>query len=175
MTGKTFTTQKLGTVELASGQVLVTDPCYIDGSEHMIGNFDLPTGSYDAEIALSDEGMWGVRVAELRVRKAGTVEASRKDTDKGAGVDSGQMMIGDAVRFLEDGWDEGDFSYDMVCDVTISNKGGLVENPHGVAVAAAARSGYGDGVYPIELLLDSVGETIGIAVTFIDPNEADDE
>ena len=74
-------------------------------------------------------------------------------------VDSGQLMITDPsyISYWDDKAEYGDnvegghFSYPGACDQTLSNRqGGQLYFPAGHSgVAVVARTGYGDGVYPV--------------------------
>lgn len=72
-------------------------------------------------------------------------------------VDSGQIMITDPgyLNYWEDNAygdsvPRGHFSYAGACDITLSGQAGQFNFPKGhEGIGVVARSGYGDGYYPV--------------------------
>lgn len=176
----------LGTFKLASGLMVISDPCYLgdDAKEVSLKPttadssivIEMAQGNYSAEIDLDDGS-----VSQLSVLKHGATVARSETRVAEVGVDSGQMMIGDLVPFKEDGWsddyDEQGFSYGGVCELTLSSeKAGVV--PAASAkhnVAAASSSGHGDGVYDVDLMYNASGTCVGARITFIEDEDEDSD
>lgn len=86
------------------------------------------------------------------------------------GVDSGQVMITDPCYVIDDGFSEKD--YETVCDITLSEQGvGPLHYEAGhEGKAVAARTGIGDGYYPVYATygyIEGFGERIlGLEIDF---------
>jgi hypothetical protein len=144
--------QEIGTFEVRSGRIEVSDPCYSGGDGHRIQALN---GTWIGEIEMSDEGSWGNRVAKLRAHREGILTPPFSFIGVAA-VDSGQMSISDADKFhLLPGE-----LYDTVCGKT--SPAGIIED-----FAVASSSGYGDGGYDIGVAKDSEGRVVAVEVVFI--------
>lgn len=153
-------------------QLLVSDPCY--SGDAIIDS--VKPGQWNAGVLKSDEGAWGIRVAELiAVHADYQFESVLSGVPKldwvrngSVGVDSGQMSITEAGKLSgQDGHEEW---YEMVCDITLDkSQWGVL--PNGVV----SSSGYGDGGYGVYIAENDKGETIGVAVVFISDDEDVDD
>jgi hypothetical protein len=141
----------VGTFEIKSGRIAVSDPCYGGDKE-----FPAKKGKWLASVKMSDEGSWGMRVARLMAHHEDHPVGGCRDLGDSVGVDSGQMSISDAeiCPALAHGL------YDEVCQKTAP--AGIVACGLGVA----SSSGYGDGGYA--LLIAKDGDlVVGAEVVFI--------
>ncbi|OJT57360.1 hypothetical protein [Bacillus licheniformis] len=88
----------LGTFEIKSGSVIVSDPCYEVGAWCQAKIDNVETGEWLAFVKQSDEGSWGIRNAELiifHINKMNRESFKWSMEDAYIGVDSGQAGIYD--------------------------------------------------------------------------------
>lgn len=173
----------LGTFEMVSGRMAVSDPCY-DADVWCRGELeDVLPGVWEASVIKRDEGDWGMRTAKLI--------AAHKDyvgSDVGpmmlapfeVGVDSGQAGLFDAHHYRDDavvvdpgtvinGDDPGALWYMRCCHLTLTKLAAGVM-PYGVV----SSSGFGDGSYDCFYGRNEVGKIVRVEIEFI-PEEGDDE
>ena len=175
-------------VKLNGTGAIVTDPCYYNGSEHMIHRVEKiqQGGEWKMETRRAEMGGFGVRTVQLAVIHS-TFDPYH-DTQTlvyGAGVDSGQMSIcGDLdVEEFENPDDygpngfqpeehAGSFDYQGACDITINHpsRAGVLCD-----VMAVSETGCGDGVYPVYVWRNTLGIATKIAVDFADEEEEEEE
>lgn len=146
--------QRIGTFQVTSGRIVVSDPCYEGGDKE----FPAKNGTWVGLIDSHDFGrefLGGVRVMKLVAYREGYENAERHDEGDSVGVDSGQMSIsdGDKYRYLP-----GD-AYNEVCQAT--SPAGIID---GFAVASS--SGWGDGGYMLRIA-KADGKVVGAEVVFI--------
>ena len=88
--------------------------------------------------------------------------------DISVAVDSGQAGFFNEKFFSESekgDYDTPDSFYGECCGITLADEPyGVLENELGVV----SSSGYGDGVYPLYVVLDSNGKVIASKIVFID-------
>jgi hypothetical protein len=171
--GNKRTTIMVGTFEVHDGIIVIGDPCYTD-VKHLIKT-QAKNGKYNAYVILSDEGAWGVRVAELI--------AIHEDDDfgtplweiynEGVGVDSGTMGIFDNEYHYDHHYNnelDGYWYNKVVCDRLLNYKY-LIDSD----ACVLSESGFGDGYYDVEVLFDRESNdntTIcAVKVIFIDEDE----
>lgn len=152
---------RVGTFEVQSGRIMVSDPCYAGGGT----GFAAVNGTWVGEIEESNEGEFGLRVSRLTAYLKGSkAEFTPSDRHGSVDVDSGQMSISDAASYGR----LPDELYEDVCDVT--RPAGIVE---GFAVASS--TGYGDGGYGLFTNIDKSGRVVAVSVVFIgDEEDLDD-
>ena len=153
--------------------IIVTDPCYNYNEGQIIENA-LP-GEWIANIVVSDEREWGMRVAELI---AMNVDSSFNDyewnkSDIEVGVDSGQAGIFDS--FMYPRGDTGDFDdknsfYGKVCDLTLKTP----KSAGVLSYGAVSSSGYGDGGYDLYTVTQN-GKVVAAKIVFISDWDEEDE
>lgn len=150
--------KKIGTFEIKSGKIRVSDPCYSPDT-WCATTINVKKGTWSAHQLVTDEGDWGKRVAGLAIchesfslNKAFEIDSwSLKDeglswmwqwqlVDADIGVDSGQCGFFDYEEFirLNSGHDPllNEMCFKNSCDE-------LVVLPFGVGGSC----GYGDGSY----------------------------
>lgn len=158
---------EVGTFDVLSGEVVVSDPCYDLTRNPDLGHTQEATnGTYHAVIE-KELGIYG-RVRRLYALREGFDEPDALTLREvaGVGVDSGQMSICDAManHASDSAW------YDMVCEITLDYEG----NQSGVFEGGcASSSGYGDGYYPVYECLDERHENVGWCVIFIYDDDDD--
>ena len=174
-------------VALTGPEVIVTDPCYYNGSEHMHSTVGpiRQGGSWVMESHREEMGGWGTRTVELSVVHSTWHPTHKRFLAADAGVDSGQMSICDShvARSFEnpddygpDGFQpkdhEGHFDYQGACDITLNHaeRGGVLCD-----VMAVSETGCGDGVYPVYVWRDEVGAATKITVDFRDVENEEEE
>jgi hypothetical protein len=97
----------LGTFDVETGRVIVSDPCYDKGTWCAAEVPNVRNGTYTASIIKSDEGDWGVRVKELHAYHdssgfPGAIDPVWERLDDSIGVDSGQAGIFDEKYYDND-------------------------------------------------------------------------
>jgi len=169
--------KSLGTFNIETSKVLVTDPCYKkdEWCNHTVKN--VKTGKWRAKIYGRDCGSWGHRVAFLVAGVKDEVLPPLESykwhlVSKNIGVDSGQIGFYDKNHYKDDNVVknlkrkhneiicENEPWYSFNCDRTLSkDRAGII--PFG----CVSSSGYGDGVYSC-WTLEKNDKVIGIAVNF---------
>jgi hypothetical protein len=171
----------VGTFEVKSGKIVVSDPCY--GTDTWCMDIiPAKNGRWQARVDIRDEGDADDkddRVASLTAIQMDTKDVgSWKELEGEFGVDSGQFSFVDAKAYQNQtrvpkktkwkhtkGWKGHDKWYKMVCEHTLERQYGII--PGGVV----SSSGYGDGVYQVFVKYVGRGKTkfaAGLKVIFID-------
>lgn len=147
---------RVGTFQVTSGRIEVSDPCYEGGDGH---SFPARNGTWIAEIEMKDEGSWGMRVARLFARHESV--GTRPVNPSGyANVDSGQMSVSDGGQFhLLPGE-----LYDDVCRRT--RPAAIIED-----FAVVSNSGIGDGGYEVLISVDCQGKLNAVEIVFLPDDE----
>ena len=173
----------LGTFEMASDRMAVSDPCY-DTDVWCRGELqDVLPGIWEASVIKRDEGEWGIRVAKLVAVHKDYVDSDMEPMTLApfeVGVDSGQAGLFDAQHYRDDavvvdpdtavnGNEPGALWYMHCCCLTLTKLAAGVM-PYGVV----ASSGYGDGSYDCFVGRNSDGKIVRVEIEFI-PEEGDDE
>ncbi len=142
------------TIEIKSGKITFSDPCYELGTWCAIHNFPFPNGTYRVvSKGTNKTDGWGTRTAELIIYNIDKVPENEgremdiwwEELDTEIGVDSGQAGIYDSKYYekfhSKDNVDEN--WYDKVGNITLRERQyGVVDNQ-----CTVSRSGYGDGSY----------------------------
>ena len=172
-----YFTKDNDTVQFEMGtQVMISDPCYKKEADYNRCQLVVGTvpGQWAARVDLSDEGVWGVRVAALSawsLDHAGLVYPVLA-VDGEVCVDSGQMSIVslDAYEGSNKGFGDPGTFYGDACELTLAEGafGGLLKSGRGVV----SSSGFGDGGYRVMMRRNPEGAAIWICVFFI---EGDDD
>jgi hypothetical protein len=180
--------------EVTSGKLVCSDPCYTIPTwcQGIVENVE--NGTWGAEINLSNEGDWGIRVASLFICNQDAFDKDNKISEKifngellnfSAGVDSGQFGFFDFAHYRNDesakdlekedfgfNYDsqEGDQWYRACSRLTLgSEQWGVL--PNGVV----SSSGLGDGSYDVFGYKDENNEYVAFVVVFIYDDENEDD
>lgn len=168
----------LGTFEIISGSVVISDPCYTLDSwcSYKVKCQD---GQYTASVVKKKVNSWGERIHELEAILSTKLDNCNywKDVQSAdIGVDSGQAGIFDsnfyqnneAVKesdFGSEPWDcDGPF-YSACGSHTLSDKQAGV-----LSKGCISSSGFGDGSYNLQVLEDENG-IYGMKIVFIDEDQ----
>ncbi len=174
-----------------SNNVRVSDPCYTDDVWCKTQLTDVYPGEYNVSVETSDEGGWGERISRLSVIHKGYIMECEDESNwvehSEIGVDSGQAGIFCESSYRKDELVEsitapemdfvlpyddtpGDKWYETICKFT------LVEPRWGsYDTGVVSSSGYGDGGYPLEVVRNDDGEIVGMRITYIFPEDEEDE
>ena len=162
---------KLGTFEVTSGKLIITDPCYKFDEENVI---PAKNGTWTASVEYNNSGY----VAELIVLHQDyyRVGATEQILDFTCPVDSGQAGVFDADAYAQNqGGEYGnmDTFYGKICHLTCETEemGGII-TMNKAAFGAASTSGNGDGDYEIAGFYQD-GELYGIRVYFDNYSESE--
>ena len=164
----------LGTFQLTTDKIIVSDPCYPYDEEEM--------EDLQVLLMLAKRGEWSVTVLRTIVAFWGNTEPEGEwiRTDQMITVDSAQAGIFDFTFFnndaklnteLENVYDiemnEDVSKYYVACydAVASEQQGGIV--PGG----AVAMSGYGDGLNEVYIKQDASGEIISVMIDFLGDEE----
>ena len=178
---------KIGTFQIESGVLVVSDPCYELGTWCQGVVRHAKNGTWEAEINSKDCGEWGERTEELFCRCCGVDAVRHAKASFEVGVDSGQAGVFDEAHYRNDEEAEGykDFKfeyktsplcpdepwYSLCCDRTL----GLEEGAGVIPFGAVSTSGYGDGCYKAELGYDADDNVVSVRITFLGDEEEEDE
>jgi hypothetical protein len=127
-------------------------------------------GTYNVDINLSDEGVWGERVKSLTaIHSEYSGHSIIEKAPFEVGVDSGQCGIYDEdyYRQYHSEDDCNDDWYEEICNLT---------DPFGTkdGKCVVSSSGYGDGGYDCYLLKDKNNEVVGFQIVFIEDEDEED-
>jgi len=157
---------KIGTFEITSGEVYVTDPCYEIGTWCQGLVKDVLNGTWESYVEYGTSGWEKGRVKALTVKHIteGNKHNVSDKADFEVGVDSGTAGFFDAAKYPGK---EDDF-YDRVCNLTFTDAhGGCIE------FGTISSSGFGDGGYDCWVGKNSDGKVVNMEIIFIDDNEED--
>lgn len=162
---KPESTHALGTFDVTSGKLVVSDPCYNPGIWCQ-GNLENVKNGRWHGFVVRGKTDWGNRCWEVYAMhdecSLSTAIAERTDID--VGVDSGQAGIFDYSQYHggEDDYGDGGW-YDLCCQTTLSKPHSAGVVPGGVV----SSSGFGDGGYTCEIAKNDDGQIVGVKITFI--------
>ena len=173
------TVLSIGSFEVASRELIVTDPGYRFGSWFMGALKPVRAGRWNAGISMVDVGEWGSYVSRLTVwhESAPEIGGLRKvKADFKVGADSGQAGFFDAAHYRKrssldaaptETWSNGkDVWYDRCCEITLGGmQAGVL--PHG----AVTSSGFGDGSYYCYYFTNESCEILRAEIEFITEEE----
>lgn len=170
----------LGVLQLLSGSVRATDPCYQRDS-WCSQTFAAVPGIWLAQ-CLTGPTNWYHRVKALRIRHPSVAESIFEDGARfskvgTAGVDSGQCGFFDDTAYptvsSEFEHEDGTF-YKGCCDLTLNRRapgGGVIGAKYGVVSA----SGFGDGSYSVLVANNEQGQALAAVLLFIGDDEEDED
>lgn len=182
------TGDEVGTFEVKSGKLVVTDPCYDRGTWCMGTLENVKNGVWHAYTEHVDEGPWGKRVSKLvicHVDHPSDLGQRMERANFEVGVDSGQAgFFDDAVYPIGDRGEDGEFNkddfYDECCHATVGedsrspkSKGTDAGIIRGAGVVSS--SGFGDGSYDCLIFKNEAGEVVAAEIEFIGDYDEDEE
>lgn len=139
---------KIGEFVVNSGQIKVSDPCYVS-DEWCNTDFKAVDGKYNVYIVPDKDGCVGMLVA-IHTNDDYDIENFIWEEADCVGVDSGTMSICDLAYYdkhhkstLDEDW----YSH-FICEVL--NQYMILEN-----AGCVSSSGYGDGNYPVDVVYES--------------------
>ena len=175
----------LGSFEVVSGKLAVSDPCY-DIDVWCRGELEnCKRGTWMASVVEKRMGSWGHRICKLIAVHEDFIHApfsQREVAGFEVGVDSGQAGIFDASHYRDgsivpnDGHkhlfegEEADPWYDYCCDITLSDQSAGVL-PYG----CVSSSGFGDGGYDCFIWRNSEGQIVRVEIEYIAEDEEDED
>ena len=151
-------------------KVRVSDPCY--GTDVWCSGVvdNVKEGTYNVDVEMSDEGMWGNRVKSLTaIHSDYNGHSIIEKAPFEVGVDSGQCGIYDEDYYRQY-HDNDDCNRDWYLDVC------KLTDPFGTKddKCVVSSSGYGDGSYDCFLLRDKNNEVVGFQIVFIEDDDEED-
>lgn len=160
---KDYITRDIGSFEIKSGKVIVSDPCYGRGTWCQGTLDNVKKGKWNSKILTVDG-----RVAALIASHESILNLNYIDSYSGiissfvVGVDSGQAGIFDLPEFHsdDDDYDDPESWYRRCCELTLKTLAGIIDNS-----GVVSSSGYGDGGYDCKTLSKD-NEVVGIMIDF---------
>jgi hypothetical protein len=161
--------------------VMVSDPCYSLDTWCQTKLDNVLPGLYNVEVEKSDQGDWGTRVSGITILHESITDdgiSLEWEDHSECGVDSGQCGIFCMTSYRNDeiaegittpdsdfvlpyNDSEGDKWYDKMCNFTLSKEQwGLYDT------GVVSSSGIGDGLYPMEVMMDKE-KIVGIRITYL--------
>jgi hypothetical protein len=171
-----------------SENVMVSDPCYSLDTWCQSKLSNVLPGLYNVEVEKSDEGDWGTRVSGITILHESITDdgiSLEWEDHSGVGVDSGQCGIFCMTSYRNDEiaegittpplekpfeipfTDGGDKWYDKMCNFTLGEEQfGMYDT------GVVSSSGIGDGMYPMEVMMDKE-KVVGIRITYLGESDED--
>lgn len=169
----------LGTFEVVSGRLIVTDPCYAENIWCCNALETVRNGTWNARVVYDSDSIYP-HVTRLIAEheSADSLPELMEDAPFNVGVDSGQAGFFDAAHYRDDRaiapncapTEHADLWYEHCCQITLARQqAGIL--PYG----AVSSSGYGDGCYDCYFQRDAFGYIIRAEILFIDAKAEDSE
>lgn len=161
---------ELGTINIESGKVQISDPCY-NPDEWCSHTKEVKKGEYICKVLKKSDG-WGDRNGEIIINHVSTPKKKATDLICCPTVDSGQCGFFDAEyydkyhkkAFIDE--DEEDKKwYRRIMDITLNDGNDNCGTIDGVGVLS--ESGWGDGMYDCYAGYNSKGEITALKLRFI--------
>jgi hypothetical protein len=165
--------------------VRVSDPCYTDDVWCKTKLTNVKPGDYKVDVERTELYGWGNRVSRLQVVHVDHLNQDNWEEHSEIGVDSGQAGIFCESSYRNDEIakdivtpesdfhivfeGEGEVFYEKMCKFTLTEQWGAYET--GVVTS----SGVGDGGYPLDVLELEDGTIVGMRITYIFPEDMDEE
>ena len=162
--------KNLGTFEVKSGKLHISDPCYEYDENDKICVLtlkDVLNGKYIAKISIESKYN---DVESLTIYHEKYSEVEPNFLMGTIGVDSGQAGIFDLKYYEKNqGGEFGDLNsfYGLACSLTLSKEQGGIMNYAGVV----SSSGCGDGEYEVYVGANDIGEIVSVKIIFIEHDE----
>jgi hypothetical protein len=166
----------VGTFEVTSGTLIVSDPCYSRRTWCMGQLENVKKGTWIATVSRGTVGGWGTRNAELTIQHSNFEKESHEPETVASfevGVDSGQAGFFDDCSYPLSIREQGDYGkpdtfYGKVCIGTLDSRlsADIVDN-----AGVVSSSGFGDGGYVCLVTRNAEGEVIKSRIVFISEHE----
>ena len=160
---------------------MVSDPCYSLGTWCQTKLNGVLPGLYNVEVEKSNQGDWGTRVSGITILHESITDdgvSLEWEDHSECGVDSGQCGIFCMTSYRNDeiaegittpdsdfvlpyNDSEGDKWYDKMCRFTLGKEQWGVYD-----TGVVSSSGIGDGLYPMEVMMDKE-KIVGIRITYL--------
>ena len=176
---------ELGSFEVISGKLAVSDPCY-DTDVWCRGELEnCKTGTWAASALEKHMGMWRHRICKLIAVHEDYVNSASVHMERApfeVGVDSGQAGIFDAAHYRDpsvipdDGHkhlfegEEAEPWYVYCCDITLRDQSAGV-----LPFGCVSSSGFGDGGYDCFFWRNSEGQIVRVEIEYLPEDEEEDE
>lgn len=163
---------ELGCINIESGHVIVTDPCYNSDANGRVCNVPVAPGDYDCTVWFSDEGECGVRVESLSIWQGGAAAVAE---GKGVYENIGEIGVDSGLAgIFEKKPDFTDEQWSKFCDVISIGDAWIVKGLEVNGVLSS--SGFGDGCYGV-YGHRKPGASVydGIVIVFIEHEEDEDD
>lgn len=169
-----------------SNNVIVSDPCYSIPTWCQTVLTDVLPGRYISQV---NEDPETGRCAELLVIHEDYYQKHLDYQEHSqCGVDSGQLGVFDAASYRSDAAaadiqtppsdfflprndQDGDAWYEKICKITLDDP--LQWGSYDTGVVSS--TGWGDGVYPLQVARNESGQIVAMQVTFMDLDEDEDD
>lgn len=170
---------ELGTFNISSGKVLITDPCYDKDCVYQAKLDNVKCGAWFARVVIQEEDRVS-RLVAMHQNYQKPRGLTWKNVSYDIGVDSGMAgmfdtnvyrddsLVKETPRFISENgfipWkDSGDVWFAMCADAVhySNNSGGVLTG------GCVSGTGYGDGVYKAEALRNGDGEVVGIRIIYL--------
>lgn len=171
----------LGTFQVPSGKLIISDPCYGYDEEDTV---DLQVllkpakrGDWSATVSYDEEevvhqlvAFWGNSGTEgewIQVDQLIAVDSAQAGIFDFTFFDDDEKIIGEVENVYDIEMDDDVSKYYVACcdAVASEHQGGIV--PGG----AVAMSGYGDGLYQVYIKQDASGEVVSVMIDFLENDE----
>jgi hypothetical protein len=176
---------RTSTITLGS-EVVVSDPCYAIPTWCQTILTDVLPGRYIVQVNEDPESSRNAELLVIHEDHANQFLEFHEHSE--CGVDSGQLGIFDAASYRDDATaagipvPESDFDmspyhmpgdqwYEAISKLTLDTP----EQYGSYDAGVVSSSGWGDGVYPLDVALDDDGKIVAMQVKFIYPDDEDED
>lgn len=174
--------EHIGTFSLGT-KVMVSDPCYKLGTWCQGVLENVKSGIWDAYLKMSDEGIWGIRVAELiavnseNYKEHPAIMDERQEFE--VGVDSGCAGVFDYEYYCtchtEENLNEDWYKKQIIQQFFPGDESTWQKSVFTESNGVVSNSGYGDGSYDCYVARNDEGEIVGIRIVYINEEEVNEE
>lgn len=171
----------IGTFDVVSGKLRITDPCYDKKDNSYSSVIDVRNGKWDAFIVMHDDRPF--KLIAMHEHVVTIRDYQWEFLDNNISVDSGQAGIFDESHYqdhsiiLEDPDEDfcNDRWYSACCCASIMGKNNGESSAGVIPFGAVSSSGYGDGEYSCYIHKNSDGMIDAVMIDFQDEYEDEDE
>ena len=171
----------LGTFQVSSGKLIISDPCYgydeEDSEDLQVLLNSAKRGDWSATVSYDEDEVvhqlavfWGNMEPEgewIPIEQLITVDSAQAGIFEFTFFGDDEKIIGEVVNVYDIEMDDDVSKYYVACcdAVASEQQGGIV--PGG----AVAMSGFGDGLYPVYIKQDASGDIVSVMIDFLESNE----